>query len=103
MVELLWVLVAAVVGIVSSARLTRLVTQDSFPPAAWLRIKWDEKTDGTSWNVLFHCHWCMSFWTTLPIGLWAYLSNLHISWWIFNAILAGSYLAAMVVERDEVE
>lgn len=101
MVELLWVLVAAVVGIVSSARLTRLLTQDDFPPAAWLRIKWDDKTDGSSWNTLFHCHWCMSLWTTLPIGAWAYLSNLHISWWIVNAILAASYLNAMLVERDE--
>lgn len=96
--------VAVIVWIVSSARVTRLLTQDSFPPVVWFRMKWDDKTDGTrwdGWNVLFHCHWCLSFWVTAAIGAWGYLSNLHWSWWILNAALAASYLAAMTVERDE--
>lgn len=93
--------IAAFVWIVSSARITRLITQDSFPPVVWLRIKWDDKTDGNGWNVLFHCHWCMSFWVTAIIGGWGYLSNLHWTWWIANITLAASYLSAMTVERDE--
>jgi hypothetical protein len=101
MMELLQLFLAFVVGVISSARLTRLITQDSFPPAAWVRAKWDDRTDGSSWNDLFHCHWCMSFWTTLPIGLWGWLSNFHVSWWVVNILLAGSYLNAMLVERDE--
>lgn len=103
MVEILLWLIAFIVGTLSAGRITRLLTQDSFPPAVWLRIKWDDKTDGSAWNVLMHCHWCLSFWVTAPIGLWAWLSNLHISWWVFNGILAATYVAAMVVERDEKE
>lgn len=103
MVKELVVVAAVIVGILSAARLTRLITQDSFPPAAWVRIKWDDLTDGTDWNVLFHCHWCMSFWVTLPIGLWGWLSNLHTSWWVFNGLIGASYVVAMVVERDEKE
>lgn len=101
MMELLQLFLAVVVGVVSSARLTRLITQDSFPPAVWVRMKWDDLTDDSQWNPLFHCHWCMSFWTTLPIGLWGWLSNFHVSWWVVNLLLAGSYLNAMLVERDE--
>lgn len=97
------VLAAVIVGILSAARLTRLVTQDSFPPAAWLRIKWDTLTEGSGWNVLFKCHWCMSPWMTLPVGAWGWLSELHISWWVFNGWLAAAYVVAMIVERDEKE
>lgn len=96
------VAVAVVVGILSSARLNRLITQDSFPPSAWIRSKWDDRTDGTEWNKLFHCHWCMAPWTVLPIGLWGWLSDLHVTWWLFNVWLAASYVNAMIVERDEV-
>jgi len=93
---------AVVVWIVSSARLTRLLTQDSFPPVVWLRMKWDDKTDGSGWNTLFHCHWCMSLWVTAIIGAWGYLANLHWTWWVVNVVLAASYINAMIVERDEV-
>lgn len=68
----------------------------------WLRMKWDERTEDNGWNILMHCHWCMSAWTTLAVGAWGYFSDLHISWWFFNVWLAGSYVAAMIVERDEV-
>ena len=97
------VLAAVIVGTLSAARLTRVVTHDSFPPAVWLRIKWDTLTDGSGWNTLFHCHWCMAPWMTLPIGVWGWLTNLHISWWAFNLWLAVAYVAAIIVERDEKE
>jgi hypothetical protein len=45
----------------------------------------------------------MSVWVTIPVGLWGWLSALHVSWWVFNGWLAIAYVAAMVVERDEVE
>lgn len=97
------VLAAVIIGTLSAARLTRLITQDSFPPAVWLRIKWDTLTDDSGWNVLFHCHWCMAPWMVLPIGVWGWLSDLHISWWVFNLWLAVAYIASMIVERDEKE
>ena len=96
------ILGALVVGLLSTARLTRLITQDEFPPSVWLRIKWDDATDGSSWNTLLHCHWCLSPWLVIPIGSWAWLSDFHISWWVFNGWLAASYAVAMIVERDEV-
>jgi hypothetical protein len=102
MVEILGVALAVVVGILSAGRLTRLITQDTFPPAVWFRMKWDDWTDDTAWNPLFHCHWCLSPWLTLPIGLWGWLTDLHIAWWVFNGWLAAAYVVAMVVERDEV-
>ena len=95
--------VAALVGILSSARLTRLLTQDVWPPVVWLRIKWDDWTeDYGDWNKLFHCHWCMGPWTTAVIGAWGWASNLHWTWWAFNIWLAAAYLNSMIVERDEV-
>lgn len=97
------VLAAVIIGTLSAARLTRLLTQDTFPPAVWLRIKWDDLTHGSGWNTLLHCHWCLAPWMVLPVGLWGWLSDLHASWWIFNLWLAISYIAAMVVERDEKE
>lgn len=102
MVDVFVLLAAVVVGIFSSGRLTRLITQDSFPPSVWLRTKWDDRTDGTQWNVLFHCHWCMSMWTTTFVGLWGWLSNLDTAWWVFNGLVGASYVVAMIVERDEV-
>lgn len=100
--ELIYFAVAVGVGILSVGRLARLITQDSFPPAVWLRIKWDGKTEGNAWNVLLHCHWCITPWIVLPIGAWALLSDLHWSWWLFNGWLAAAYLTSMIVERDEV-
>lgn len=100
MVEIVVWIVAFVVGSLSAGRITRLLVQDTFPPVVWVRMKWDDLTDGSDWNTLFHCHWCMSFWVTLPIGLWAWLSDLHASWWVINGIMAAAYVAPMIVERD---
>lgn len=101
MVEITLWIVAFIVGSLSAGRITRLFTADTFPPIVWLRIKWDDKTDGNSWNPLLHCHWCFSMWVVVPIGLWAWLSNLHPSWWVFNTIMAAAYVAPMIVERDQ--
>lgn len=101
MTDIIVVAAAVVVGLLSAARLTRLLTQDSFPPAAWLRRKWDELTDDGEWSTLAHCHWCMGPWMVVPVGAWALLSDLHFSWWLFNGWLAAGYVVSMIVERDE--
>lgn len=101
MVEIVVWALAFVVGTLSAGRITRLIVHDEFPPSVWLRIKWDDKTHSSSWNKLLHCHWCLSFWITLPLGLWAWLSDLHTSWWVFNVIMAAAYVAPMIVERDQ--
>lgn len=103
MMEVVVILGAVIVGVLSVARLARLITQDSFPPAVWARMKWDEITDDGPWSLLAHCHWCITPWLTIPVGLWGWLSELHTSWWVFNGWLAAAYVAGMIVERDEVE
>lgn len=92
---------AAIIGILSIARLTRLLTQDTFPPAVWFRIKWDTITKEGAWAMLAHCHFCLAPWIAIPIGAWALLSDFHWSWWLFNGWLAVAYLASMVVHFDE--
>lgn len=104
MTTILLTFAAVAVGILSTARLTRLVTRDSFPPSVWLRIKWDDLTEEgrfSSWNTLIHCHWCLAPWMGAIVGLWGYFSDLHASWWMFNLWLAAVYVSSMIVDRDE--
>lgn len=101
MVEIILWCLAFIVGSLSAGRLTRLIAHDSFPPSVWFRMKWDDLTDESPWNPLFHCHWCLSFWMAAPIGIWAWLSNLHPAWWIVNGILAAAYIAPIIVEHDQ--
>lgn len=95
-----WV-VAGVVGVLSAARLTRLLVADEFPPVVWFRIKWDEATKDGSWSKLVHCPWCAAPYFSAIVLAWALLSGLHWTWWVFNGWLAGAYLASMVVFHDE--
>lgn len=98
--SLIVILLAAVVGIISVARLTRLITQDTYPPAAWARSKWQDWFDGTGWEDLATCPYCAAPWLAVPIGLWGWLTDLQTAWWVFNVWMAAAYLAAMVVVRD---
>lgn len=92
---------AVIVGIVSAARLTRLSTQDSFPPAVWWRMKWETLTADGPWSPLAFCHWCVAPWMTLLVLVTGLLSEFHVAWWFVNGWLAASYVASMIVERDE--
>lgn len=96
--------------VLGSGRLTRVIYYDSFPPAVKFRIWWDDHTtEGrfSGWNSLFHCPWCLSFWITLGcigwlIGGW-YITWMMWAWWVFWGALAASYVATMVIVRDEPE
>lgn len=94
------IVAAAIVAIVSTARITRLVTQDTFPPSAWVRAKWEKVTHDGHWAPLVSCPWCFSVWASAFVLGWGLLSNLHWTWWVFNGWMALAYLAAMVVVRD---
>jgi len=97
-----WITVAAVAtGIVSVARLTRLGTHDKFPPAVWLRLRYMNLTRNGEWSALAECPFCLAPWLMLGVGLWGYLSGPDLWWWLFNGWLAASYVASMVVLRDE--
>lgn len=97
--EFYWIAVAAVT-VVSSARITRLLTYDQFPPIAWLRDKYGEWTSGSDWQLLGFCAYCMSFWVTLAVVLAGWFSGFHEIWWLVNSAFAGSYLAAIFMVND---
>lgn len=94
-----WIAVA-VVTVLSSARITRLVTWDSFPPSARVRILWDKITGYGEWAMLVHCGYCFSLWATAFVLGWGYLVDWHWSWWLFNGWLGAGYAAAIVVRFD---
>ena len=103
--------IAIIEGLLGTARLTRVIVYDDFPPSAWVRIQWDKIVDPKRgpwwglWNKLFHCWWCMGMWVALAcIVWWAFLIPLHpawmYGWWVFWGALALSYAATMVIVRD---
>ena len=96
---------AILVGILGVGRLTRVIVHDDFPPAVWWRMKWSEITKDGPWSKLFLCWWCLSFWVSLTCVGWFLLVDIHPafqwSWWIFWGSLALSYVATMVIVRDE--
>lgn len=91
---------AAIIGVVGTARLVRLVTADDFPPTVWWRehfMAWV----GPVWGKLFSCLWCFSPYITAANLAWALLSDLHWTWWVFNGWMAASYAASWLVYHDE--
>lgn len=110
--EFYWIAVT-LVTIVSASRLTRLLVIDKFPPIKWARDKYEDATDGTGWQLLALCGYCMSFWTTAIVVLWGWLSGVYgdplaapgdavafMVWWGFNGTFAASYLAAVFMAND---
>ena len=99
----LWMMIVAAVliTILGSARLSRIITHDDFPPAVWARIQWDTLTKDGPWSKLAHCHWCATPWITLVCISWGALSSFHWSWWLFWGWLALAYVASIILARDE--
>lgn len=93
--------VAAVVAVLAVGRATRLVTSDSYPPAEWARAKWINLTRAGVWSELATCPFCAAPYIAAGSLTWAWLSDLHWSWWALHLWLALSYAASMVVVRDE--
>lgn len=91
---------AALIAIVSTSRITRLLTYDSMPIFFGLRNLWDKATGNSSWNLLMHCQYCASVWVAPAVVLSGYFSNLHIIWWLFNGSLAAGYLGAILMAKD---
>ena len=94
---------AILVAVFGVGRLSRVLTYDAFPPAAWARIQWDKITKDGSWSKLAHCQWCATPWIMAVCIAWGYFTSLHWSWWVLWGWLALSYLASIVIARDEPE
>lgn len=99
MSEFHWVAVA-IVSVLSSARITRLITVDSFPPSARVRIWWDDLTNDGPWSMLVHCGYCFGLWAALLVVGSGYLSDWHTAWWLFNGWMSVGYAAAIVMAND---
>lgn len=95
----LTLIAAFVVGSLAIGRVTRLVVDDDFPPVMWLR-GWYIRTAPEAWAELVGCAFCISFWIALANTTWAYLSDLHWTWWFANLTFASAYVGAMVNRRD---
>lgn len=98
-------LLAVVVALIGSARLTRILTYDDFPPAVWLRITWAKVTKDGSWAKLAQCYWCAGPWVTL-FAIVTFLLTFEASWvawtwWLLYTWMSLSYLVSMWVDRDE--
>lgn len=93
--------VAAIVTVIAVARVTKLITEDTWPPAQWGRDRWFDMFGPTSgWRELVICPFCTAPYVAAIDLAVAYFTDMHPIWWAVNIWLAVSYLAAIVVARD---
>src|SRR6186713_797858 len=77
------ILGASIVGVFGVARLTRLTSEDSFPPVAAARDWWVAKFNRSGWAELGFCPFCQAPYHAAIALAWGWLSDLHWSWWAF--------------------
>jgi hypothetical protein len=97
--EFFWIAVA-VVTVLSSSRLTRIAVVDDFPPVRFFRDKLYDRLEGSGWQAITWCGYCVSFWITAAVIAWGYFTNWQDAWWLVNGAFAASYLAATYVTHD---
>lgn len=101
--EWAYLLVAIIVGTLGTARATRLLVDDSYPPSAWVRDKWRALTNDGAWSSLVDCAFCAAPYIAAVNGAYAWASDLHWSWWMLNIWAAVAYASAIIVVRDTPE
>lgn len=102
-----WLIPAILIAVLGVGRMARLITHDEFPPSRWWRAVWQDRITANhpGWSLLFICFWCLSPWIMLVAIGW-FLLTLQVewvawAWWLFWGWLALSYVASMIVARDE--
>lgn len=93
-------LFVAVVGVIGTARVTKLLTEDMWPPVHWLRSRWLTYWGESGWAELFICPFCMSVWVAAANMGIGYATNWPLWWLLVNGWLTVAYVAAMIVARD---
>jgi hypothetical protein len=86
------------------------VTYDKFPPAVWVRERyetWTVKHNHGDWADLLFCPWCFTPWLFLVCIGWFmltfYVPWLAWAWWLFWGWGAVSYAASIVISYDQKE
>lgn len=122
---------ALLIGTLAVARAVRLVTSDAYPPMRVLRDWWTARQVNRDWGLpdnpvteersgirygwgpLLTCPFCFApyaaavdlAWAVWAGAPWVFPDGTGWSWgdvwWLVNTWAAVSYLAAMVVVRDE--
>lgn len=105
-----WWLIAAVVAVLGVGRWSRVIVHDDFPPSQWVRQKWADwtvKHDHKGWTNLLYCWWCFTPWLMLFAIAWFALTFedgwewTAWVWWLFWGWGALSYVASIIMARDE--
>lgn len=91
---------AILVAWFGTARLTRIITHDDYPPAEWFRRVFSQRVS-EDWSPLVSCIWCAQPYVVLICGAWGYFTDLHWSWWAFWAWMALSQAGSTLLAYDE--
>lgn len=106
-------LVAFLLAVIGTARVTRLIVHDSYPPIERLRIgflRWASRTPRRGpWSPLMTCPFCAAPYIAAVVLAAAVLADVWSPdlgtvngwWWLLAVWASVSYLAAMLVVRDE--
>lgn len=117
---------AYILGTLGIARATRLLVHDDWPPIRGLRLAWIQWHDTRDynnaqsgdpahrhgwrygWASLVTCPFCMAPYptalalaVTIATGVWTPGWSWAGAWWVLAVWASVSYLAAMIVVRDE--
>jgi hypothetical protein len=113
MTHAITLLAAYLLAVIATARATRLITWDSWPPVLALRLRfltWTGRTEARDrWSPIATCPFCVAPWIGLVVVAVAVVAQVWrpnlgtlAGWWWLLAVWASlSYLASMVVVRDE--
>lgn len=93
---------AVLVALFGTARLTRIAVYDDYPPSEWVREQVLVRV-GDRWGKIATCIWCGQPYVVAICLAWAYFSDMHWSWWAFWAWMALSQAGSMVLAYDEPE
>jgi hypothetical protein len=89
--------ISLVVGILATARITRLLVEDRLTLAyrTWVVKRFGENSMPAE---LVYCAWCTSMWVAMPVML---VAGLYPNRWVIAvlAVPAASMIAAMLVDK----
>lgn len=93
---------AVLIAVFGTARLTRIATYDDYPPAEWVRAHILALL-GDRWGKGATCIWCGQPYVVAICMAWGYFSGLHWTWWAFWGWMALSQAGSTLLAYDEPE